>query len=150
MTDSKHTGAGYEKPLHTAASRRKIVNELSKECQAHKNEFDGFVVTGYSMAVLGSILADRLNKDLAIVRKDTDRRHSWLDAEGRHGLRWVFVDDLISSGDTLRDVLKKIKTIDGTVVASMTWHSSPQSAVNSREQGVPSWYCKHLVDSGVV
>ena len=76
-------------------------------------EFDTIVVTGVSGLVFGVPLAQRMNKHIAIVRKDKDGTHSHKSIEAtvtRNDFgRWLFVDDLIDTGKTEKRVKAKIK-----------------------------------------
>lgn len=71
-------------------------------------EFDTFVVRGMSGAIAGGILARSMKKNLFVVRKETDDSHDGTQSFGDMGTQgWVFLDDFISSGETL------IKAWDG-------------------------------------
>lgn len=69
-------------------------------------DFDTLVVTGISGTVLGAILANRLGKKLAVVRRPGEAAStlsgSANDVEGWLGGRWVFFDDCIATGATKR------------------------------------------------
>lgn len=67
--------------------------------------FDTVVGTGLSGALVVPALARELDKNWLLVRKADDGTHSSYPAEGRLGERWMFVDDLISSGATRRRVM---------------------------------------------
>lgn len=68
--------------------------------------FDSIVVTGYSGAAFGSVVAHALGKALVIVRKPTETaNHSGHAIEGNPGQRFVIIDDFISSGATVRRIL---------------------------------------------
>lgn len=74
---------------------------LKLACERLKGQqFDVIVVRGTSGLLLGSALAIRLRKRLAVVRKPNDSSHSSATVEGWLGGRWLFVDDLICSGST--------------------------------------------------
>lgn len=84
-------------------------------------EFDTIVVTGVSGLVFGVPLAQKMNKHIAIVRKEQDGTHSHKSIEAtvkRDELgRWLFVDDLIDTGKTEKRVKAKIKEhTDGVAV----------------------------------
>lgn len=72
-------------------------------------KFDTFVGTGVSGAVAVPLLARAMRKHWMIVRKSGDSTHSSRVCEGRMGTRWIFLDDLISSGSTVRRVYKDIQ-----------------------------------------
>lgn len=68
-------------------------------------DFDTIIGSGISGALAVQMLAKELGVHYAIVRKPNDGTHSMNIVEGRIGRRWVFVDDLIASGKTLRRVI---------------------------------------------
>src|SRR4051812_16554608 len=69
-----------------------------------KGKYDTLVGTGLSGSLVIPLLARGLDCDWLIVRKENDGSHSTKPAEGRLGRRWLFVDDFIASGATLRRV----------------------------------------------
>jgi len=72
-------------------------------------EYDTLIGTGLSGALVIPIIARALRKNYAIVRKGRDGTHSRNKIEGRIGERWVFVDDLISTGNTRSRVKAAVK-----------------------------------------
>lgn len=74
-------------------------------------QFDTMVGRGLSGSLVVPILARAMNKYFAIVRKTGDGSHSARQIEGKLGKRWIFVDDLICTGDTFK---KSIETINAT------------------------------------
>ncbi|RTL65864.1 MAG: phosphoribosyltransferase [Pseudonocardiaceae bacterium] len=71
--------------------------------------FDTLVGTGLSGAIIIPPLARALRKDYLLIRKDDDGTHSEFPAEGRLGSRWLFVDDLVCSGATLRRCMRVVR-----------------------------------------
>jgi hypothetical protein len=67
-------------------------------------DFDTLVGTGLSGTLAAQLFARAIGVNFAIVRKAGDGTHSMNRIEGTIGKRWVFVDDLVSSGDTRRRV----------------------------------------------
>lgn len=63
-------------------------------------DYDTLIGTGLSGALAVPTLARAVGCSWAIVRKDGDGSHSGNAVEGTVGRRWVFVDDLISTGQT--------------------------------------------------
>lgn len=71
-------------------------------------DFDTFIGTGVSGTLaVGMLSVVFPNKNFAIVRKD-ESSHSPFMVEGSIGEKWIFVDDFISSGATLRRTMKQI------------------------------------------
>ena len=89
-----------------------IMREKFDVAQSHMNldDPDTLVGTGLSGALVIPRLADILDKRWAIVRKD-DGSHSNNPVEGQIGHKWMFVDDFISSGNTLLKVKNVISKI---------------------------------------
>lgn len=75
------------------------------------DDYDTLVGTGLSGALVIPPLAEALGKKWLVVRKPEDGSHASYPAEGQLGRRWIFVDDLISSGKTKRRVLDAVATI---------------------------------------
>lgn len=69
-------------------------------------EYDTIVGTGLSGTIFTARVAPGLHKKFAIVRKEDDRStHSCRRVEGQIGNRYVFADDFVSGGTTMRQVL---------------------------------------------
>lgn len=83
--------------------------------QAHADlaskRFDTLVGTGVSGTIVVPALALAMDKNFLIVRKDNDDSHHGGDAVGQLGTRWVFVDDFVSTGDTRKRVMEKVKRV---------------------------------------
>lgn len=90
-------------------TRKERVEHTCNKLLPHLEEFDTIVLSGYSSATIGSIVAHELEKNLAIAPKATDKRNSGLLMEAVLDARAVFVDDLISSGKTVERVVTCIK-----------------------------------------
>jgi len=76
-------------------------------CTLGPVDFDAIVCIGVSGMLVGPALAVSMGKGLAIVRKTDDKQnHAVVRVETnmKDGDRWIFVDDLISSGETARRV----------------------------------------------
>jgi orotate phosphoribosyltransferase len=95
------TGRGY---YASKAWDRKVILAAKRELK--DVDFDTFAVMGLSGIVFASKLSHLMDKKLFVVRKVTSS-HSTHHAEGELGLRWIFLDDFISSGVT------KAKVIEG-------------------------------------
>lgn len=63
------------------------------------SNFDGFLVRGLSGILIGLPLADKLKKGIVISRKSKAHSHTKVETSISSG-RLIFVDDLISSGNT--------------------------------------------------
>jgi len=84
--------------------------------------FEGIVVVGISGQAYGWPLRAWLGVPLIVVRKPGDHSHSSYTIEGLENdniERVCFVDDLISSGQTLRNVKEELKQCDVHVVRAL-------------------------------
>ena len=69
--------------------------------QKLKNKnFDSIVVCGMS-GLLVVPVADKLGKNIVIIRKESDKCHSHYNIEGSFPKRYIIIDDLIGSGNTI-------------------------------------------------
>lgn len=72
-------------------------------------DFDTIAFRGMSGALIAPHLALALNKHLILVRKNITDTHSEHTVEGNKGsLRYVIVDDLIATGNTVRTILDAV------------------------------------------
>lgn len=72
-------------------------------------EYDTIIGTGLSGTIFTARVAPGLRKKFAIVRKDGDGSHSGIRVEGQVGKRWIFADDFICGGGTMKRVLNMMK-----------------------------------------
>jgi adenine/guanine phosphoribosyltransferase-like PRPP-binding protein len=74
-------------------------------------KFDVIVVSGTSGLLIGPLMARAMRKRLAVVRKNVgkDSEHATHIVEGYLGGRFLFVDDLISSGKTRDYVMRQYR-----------------------------------------
>lgn len=74
-------------------------------------DYDTMVGRGLSGAIVIPWLARALGKHWMIVRKEGDGSHSTEKVEGSLGQRWLFVDDLVSSGKTMRTCCDQLRLL---------------------------------------
>lgn len=88
-------------------------------------DFDTLIGVGVSGAVIVPTLARLLGVKFAIVRKENDGSHGWNKIEGLVGFKWLFVDDLVSSGATVRRVERMMRERfpDAVPVGAYLYHS---------------------------
>lgn len=88
--------AGYMDEAHQSTA------ELVADAEFYLEDvdYDTMVGTGFSGALVVPKLAEALGKHWLLVRKPKDGSHSSYPAEGSLGRRWLFVDDVIATGET--------------------------------------------------
>lgn len=96
-------------PLFDPEEYRRVTDMAVERLARHSGDFDSIVVTGLSGTMVGPAIAARLNKGITVVRKsENESPHSDRLVEGTPVQRWLFLDDLICGGGTLRRVIKAI------------------------------------------
>ena len=143
-----HSGCNWEKILREPKAVQKLIRALMPILKARATEFDGFVVCGYSMSLLAPILAYLLEKSIVVVTKKGDLRHTVDKVEGIHGQRLLMVDDLISSGETLRHVANSVQDIAGQLAGLVLWWQETGPSFTYKNDTtnqfveVPVWHSK--------
>lgn len=92
-----------------ADSRDKAIEYVVGRLESES--FDVVACRGVSGATMAAVVAYKLHKDLCIVRKPNDGSHSSYTVEGPTG-RYVIVDDFISTGATVKEIVKQITRVD--------------------------------------
>lgn len=72
------------------------------------NTFSTIVFSGMSGALYAPLLAYRLKKYICGVRKKGEKSHSIYTLEGRLGKDWIYVDDMVSTCQTLKYIKSQI------------------------------------------
>jgi orotate phosphoribosyltransferase-like protein len=90
---------------------RITLRDLMLELRPRHTEFDAIVVSGLSGIIPGAIVANRLAKQLIVVRKEDEKTHG-TDIEGvgergedfKLGTPYIVLDDFIAGGSTMRRI----------------------------------------------
>ncbi len=101
----------YRYPYGSLEGLKDLTDRTGSELNAHASEFDSIVVRGVSGLLVGSPVALAIDKPLVIVRKPNEDCHDSreiVNAEAL-GTRYIFLDDFISSGTTLKACCEAIK-----------------------------------------
>lgn len=89
--------------------RATVIDFIIQKIENNKLDFDSIAFMGMSGALIVPTVADKLNKFMLLVRKNYERRHSCLQVEGYlNSKRYLIIDDIISSGMTIRSIVEKI------------------------------------------
>jgi hypothetical protein len=108
MRQTTFTSSAYMAPLLDPTTLMQRVTKMVEALAPHADTFDTIAFSGYSGAVLGPMLAMRLDKNMLLVRKDTDSTHSSYLIEGTLHSRYIIADDLVCSGATAMRIQKSI------------------------------------------
>jgi orotate phosphoribosyltransferase-like protein len=111
-----HTKRRLDAAGHTAVGlhlrvKNYVIKKSVSILKPKINDFDTIVCSGISGLLIAPIVADKLKKDLVIVRKPRreESRYSHNDVEGVKPGRYIIVDDLISSGNTITRIIDTIQ-----------------------------------------
>lgn len=103
----------YLQPVFQLKERRQTVDRVIAALREQAIEFDAFACRGLSGLLIAPIVAMEMHKTLLVIRKDEKPTpHSDRKVEGDIGARkYVIVDDLISSGNTVKDIIRLIREV---------------------------------------
>ena len=114
-THCKHNQAKHGAAYRTFDDLEAAVRCANVELREYADDFDAIVVTGMSGMSVGFPLALRLRKPIMVVRKDDDDCHQsggcvvgMTKSQARFA-RLLWVDDFVSTGDTLYRVTEKVE-----------------------------------------
>lgn len=88
--------------------RNKIIIKAVCDLRKIAKEFDSIACCGVSGLMVVPQIAELLNKNILIIRKN-DKRYSEFRTEGVAPVRYVVIDDLICSGTTVKNITGIIK-----------------------------------------
>jgi adenine/guanine phosphoribosyltransferase-like PRPP-binding protein len=88
--------------------RNKIIINAVCDLRKISNEFDSIACCGVSGLMVVPQIAELLNKNIILVRKKHEKCYSDFAIEGVKPFRYIIVDDLICSGNTVRHIKRNI------------------------------------------
>lgn len=91
-----------------------LVQRFQSKMEINNVEYDTLIGRGVSGALAVPLFARAAHTQYGIVRKD-EGSHSSRTVEGTIGKRWIFVDDLIDSGETFLETAKKMASFSKNV-----------------------------------
>lgn len=90
--------------------------------ELRNKDFDVVIGTGFSGSVVIPALAMALDVPWCLVRKESDdSHHGGGRLVGNLGKRWLFVDDFVSSGHTLKRVVQKVNEAAALYDRDVEW-----------------------------
>lgn len=104
-SDGKYIqGASHTCHVLNHKERNKIIIKAVCDLRKISDSFDSIACCGISGLMVVPQVAELLNKHIVIVRKKDDRCYSEFAIEGVAPFRYIILDDLICSGDTVRHI----------------------------------------------
>lgn len=121
--------------IQPALMAKTIVRQLKKI----NIKFDSIAVQGYSCTVISSAVAALMNKEIIVVRKKGEKRHSGAEVEGVvQGKKYIIIDDFVSTGATVRRIIDMVGADGGEFVGLFTY----QSIYNTVPEGLEDYVKK--------
>ena len=96
------------KVLNHKTRNRIIINAV---CQLRKlnDTYDSIACSGTSGLMVVPQIAELLDKQIIIVRKHNEKSYSPFHIEGVQPFRYIIVDDLVCSGQTIKHITRSLK-----------------------------------------
>ena len=88
--------------------RNQAIAKVMTELSDHFDSDVGIALTGLSGILVGVPVADKLEREFAIIRKEGEKRHADPSMEGSLPDKYVIIDDFICSGSTIERVVDTI------------------------------------------
>lgn len=88
--------------------RNRIIITAVTKLRKIKDDFDSIVCCGTSGLLVAPSVAEILNKNIVVVRKENDVCYSPFSYEGATPTFYVIIDDLICSGNTIKHIIETI------------------------------------------
>ena len=105
----EYTGCAHITKFLVAPERDKHVKAAIKVLEKFKKQFDTIAFCGMSGALIAPQIAAHLKKELIMVRKKGDKRHSYHSVEGYADVKkYIIVDDFIDEGKTAKHIQRMI------------------------------------------
>jgi adenine/guanine phosphoribosyltransferase-like PRPP-binding protein len=107
-----HVTSDYLEKVFHPKKHKQIVDTACDLIKQHANDAEYIVMTGLSGMLVGAPVAMILGKQMVVVRKTRDSKHSATTVENiptSGTMKYVILDDFICSGKTLETIQKKLK-----------------------------------------
>ena len=88
--------------------RNKIIIKAVCDLRKISDQFDSIACCGTSGLMVVPQIAELLNKNIILVRKKNEKCYSDFAIEGVKPFRYIILDDLICSGNTVRHIKRSI------------------------------------------
>jgi len=102
-------GASYTCKVLNHKVRTKIIIKAVCDLRPLKDEFDSIACCGSSGLMVVPQIAELLNKNIILIRKKDEKCYSNFAIEGVRPFRYIIIDDLICSGNTIRHITRTIR-----------------------------------------
>lgn len=101
-------GASHTCRVLNHKTRNKVIIKAVCDLRKINTTFDSIACCGISGLMVVPQIAELLNKHIVIIRKENDKCYSDFPMEGVTPFRYIIVDDLICSGETIKHIKNTI------------------------------------------
>lgn len=117
LTSGKHSDVYFEKIklIERPAVLEKIIDLLVEEIQKDNPEFDYVVSPAYGGIAIGFLTALKLNRLFAFSQRVEEKMTVRSGFAGLPGRRAIIVEDILTTGGSVQEVLECLKAIEVTV-----------------------------------
>ncbi|NPV83603.1 MAG: orotate phosphoribosyltransferase [Candidatus Aminicenantes bacterium] len=117
LTSGKHSDVYFEKIklIERPAVLEKIINLLVEEIRKDNPEFDYVVSPAYGGIAIGFLTALKLNKLFAFSQRVEEKMTVRSGFAGLPGQRAIIVEDILTTGGSVQEVLECLKSLQVTV-----------------------------------
>lgn len=102
-------GASHTCRVLNHKERNKMIIKAVCDLRKIESSFDSIACCGSSGLMVVPQIAELLDKNIVLVRKPNEKCYSDFTIEGVKPYRYIIVDDLICSGDTIRNITRAIQ-----------------------------------------
>jgi adenine/guanine phosphoribosyltransferase-like PRPP-binding protein len=101
-------GAAHTSRVLNHKVRNKAIIKAVCDLRKIKDTFDSIICCGISGLMVVPQIAELLDKHIVVIRKKDDRCYSEFPMEGVTPFRYIIVDDLVCSGNTIKHIKNTI------------------------------------------
>lgn len=102
-------GCSHTSKILSHKYRNQIIMTTYQHLKKYDGSYDAIACCGTSGLMVVPQIAELLNKNIIVIRKDLNG-YSSFNIEGPYTNKYIIVDDLICSGNTVKTIMKQIKS----------------------------------------
>jgi orotate phosphoribosyltransferase len=111
--------------------RNKIIIKAVCDLRKISDQFDSIACCGVSGLMVVPQIAELLNKNILLIRKKNEKCYSDFAIEGIKPFRYIIIDDLICSGNTVRHIQRSIRNeYEKTICVGLYCYMPEECAYN--------------------
>lgn len=138
LSEDHYNLVSHNRVLFKPDDLRKTVNNICYDLKRLKRvlDYNALVGIGHSGSPLLGALSYKLGIPIGIVRKKVEEDKSTHGLGAIRGLRYVFIDDLIDQGTTIRHVISTLDKQNSTCVAILlyeNWRNLTEYTYNDKK-----------------